>query len=108
MQTRRGLLGLSSHNLISEAFQPLCYIILLLLIVQNLSAADDSTAGLTIIVPAFFAAVLLFIATEGFWTRNPLIPLHLLKTSLEGYGVNQVLILFSRSGVSFRVIKVHR
>ncbi|ODM23071.1 hypothetical protein SI65_00660 [Aspergillus cristatus] len=74
-------------------------ILLLLLIVQNLSAADDSAAGLTILVPAFFAAVLLFIATEGYWARNPLIPLHLLKTSLGGYGVNQVLILFSRSGL---------
>lgn len=82
-------------------------ILLLLFIVQNLSAADESVAQLTILVPAFFAAAMLFVATEACWARSPLIPLHLLKKSLGGYGVNQVLVMFSRSGVSVRIIDIY-
>lgn len=82
-------------------------ILLLIFIVQNLSAADESVAQLTILVPAFFAAAMLFVATEAYWARSPLIPLHLLKTPLGGYGVNQVLVMFSRSGVSVRIIDIY-
>lgn len=81
-------------------------ILLLLFIVQNLNAADESIAQLNILVPAFFVAAVLFVATEAYWAKSPLIPLYLLRTPLGGYGMNQILVMFSRSGVSVRIAEM--
>ncbi|KDE85424.1 putative transporter [Aspergillus oryzae 100-8] len=74
--------------------------VLLLLLMQELSAPPESLQiPLTILITAFCATVLLLIVVEAYWARTPLIPLHLMKTSLGGFCLNQIMMMSSRSGL---------
>ncbi|KAB8202937.1 major facilitator superfamily domain-containing protein [Aspergillus parasiticus] len=74
--------------------------VLLLLLMQELSAPPESfQIPLTILIPAFCAAVILFVVVEAYWARTPLVPLHLMKTSLGGFCLNQIMMMSSRSGL---------
>ncbi|KAF5855778.1 hypothetical protein ETB97_008439 [Aspergillus alliaceus] len=93
---RSGITRFDFSGLVSFAIA----IILLLFLVQDLSAAPDYLlAPPSILVPAFSAAVILFVAIEAYWAHNPLIPLHLVKTSLGGFCLNQALMMSSRVGL---------
>ncbi|KAB8265073.1 major facilitator superfamily domain-containing protein [Aspergillus pseudonomiae] len=94
--SRRSIMGLDFAGLVSFSVT----ILLLLLLMQELSAPSDRfQIPLTILAPAVCAGVILFIVIEAYWARTPLIPLHLLKTSLGGFCLNQILMMSSRSGL---------
>ncbi|KAE8152481.1 major facilitator superfamily domain-containing protein [Aspergillus avenaceus] len=74
--------------------------VLLLCLTQSWSATSNiAPAQMTMFGLAFAAASIAFVAVEAFWARNPLIPLRLMKTSLGGYCINQMLMMSSRSGL---------
>ncbi|KAE8139416.1 major facilitator superfamily domain-containing protein [Aspergillus pseudotamarii] len=93
---RRSIAGLDFAGLVSLSITT----ILLLFLMQELGAPPDSfQIPLSILVPAFCTAAMLFLVIEAYWARTPLIPLHLMKTSLGGFCLNQIMLMSGRSGL---------
>ncbi|KAE8376791.1 major facilitator superfamily domain-containing protein [Aspergillus bertholletiae] len=73
---------------------------LLFCLIQELSVTPNSPEiPLTILVPVFCAAAILFIVIEAYWARTPLIQLRLMKTSLGGFCLNRIMMSSGRLGL---------
>ncbi|OGM45292.1 hypothetical protein ABOM_006399 [Aspergillus bombycis] len=98
--SQHSIMGLDLAGLVSFSVT-----VLLLFLMQELSAPSDGfQIPLTILASAVCVAVILFIVIEAYWARTPLIPLQLMKTSLGGLCLNQILMMSSRSGQSRNII----
>ncbi|KNG86327.1 hypothetical protein ANOM_005221 [Aspergillus nomiae NRRL 13137] len=78
-------------------------IVMLLLLIQTSNTTDDQPM-LPLLASAFAVAVAVFLLTEAYWARNPLIPLTLVKGSLGGYFVGQLMLLTGRSALSSNMV----
>ncbi|KAL2793501.1 major facilitator superfamily domain-containing protein [Aspergillus keveii] len=69
----------------------------LLFLLRAAAARDESMAlQISILTVAFLVGVVVFVSTELFWARKPLIPLRQISPGLAGYFVIQVLLLGGR------------
>jgi hypothetical protein len=69
----------------------------LLFLLRAIGARDDSMAvQVSLLSVAFAVGAVVFVATELFWARKPLIPLRQISPALAGYFVIQVLLLGGR------------
>ncbi|KAL2844434.1 major facilitator superfamily domain-containing protein [Aspergillus pseudodeflectus] len=69
----------------------------LLFLLRAIGARDDSMAvQVSLLSVAFAVGAVVFVATELFWARKPLIPLRQISSGLAGYFVIQVLLLGGR------------
>lgn len=75
-------------------------IVILLFLIQSSSTTYETSSLPYVLTPAFAIAVAAFVLTEAYWARKPLIPLSLVKGSLRGYCVGQLMLITGRSAVS--------
>jgi hypothetical protein len=69
----------------------------LLFLLRAIAARDESMAlQVSLLAVAFVVGAVLFVATELFWARKPLIPLRQISPGLSGYFLIQVLLLGGR------------
>ncbi|KAL2837250.1 major facilitator superfamily domain-containing protein [Aspergillus pseudoustus] len=72
-------------------------VLILLFLFRAIGARDESmTLQVSLLSVAFVVGGTLFIATELFWARKPLIPLRQISLGLAGYFVLQILLLCGR------------
>lgn len=77
-------------------------IITLLFMLQAVGTkGEDRLVGVWTLALAFISSSCVFVATEMFWARKPLIPMHLLAQKLGVYCLIQILMFSGRTAVCF-------
>lgn len=76
-------------------------IILLFLLQAAGMKKEDQIVGVWTLASAFVLSSAIFLATEVFWAKSPLIPMHLLVQKLGAYCLIQILIFTGRMAVCF-------
>ncbi|KAF7589497.1 hypothetical protein BBP40_004204 [Aspergillus hancockii] len=79
-------------------------VIILLFLIQSSYMTDDQPRLLYLLMPALAIAVAVFLIVEAYWAKNPFIPLSLVKTSLGGYYLGQLLLITGRSALSSNLV----
>ncbi|KAE8362456.1 major facilitator superfamily domain-containing protein [Aspergillus caelatus] len=79
-------------------------IVILLFLIQSSSTTYEQSRLPYVLTPAFAIAVAVFILTEAYWARKPLIPLSLVKGSLGGYCIGQLMLITGRSALSSNMV----
>lgn len=75
-------------------------IVTLLFLLQAVGMKDESQlVGVWTLALAFVFSGCIFVATEMFWARKPLIPMHLLVQKLGAYCLIQILMFSGRAAV---------
>ncbi|KAE8372709.1 major facilitator superfamily domain-containing protein [Aspergillus bertholletiae] len=79
-------------------------IVILLFLIQSSNTAYDQPKLPYLLAPAFAIAVAVFLLTEVYWAKRPLIPFSLVKSSLGGYYMAQLMLLIGRSALSSNMV----
>ncbi|KAE8391853.1 major facilitator superfamily domain-containing protein [Aspergillus alliaceus] len=79
-------------------------VVILLFLIQSSSTTYAQQLLPCILGLALAIAAAIFLLVEAYWAKKPLIPLHLVKSSLGGYFMGQLLLITGRSALSSNMV----